>query len=122
VPFPVKTSTPDFAASSSPKVKAIYLNGKRYEPEWQYSYPFTNLYFNADGKSPLRFIVEVDQTAARWQIVISPHIEDSASTSKPTFVLNNLETIHCESRVALQVETSMEEIQAKLGNHRVFDY
>lgn len=129
VSFPVETPTPSAASIVSPRVKAVYLNGKSYEPEWLYPYPFTNLFLEPDGESLLRFMVEIDppvflteRTASQWQIVIQPHTPDSTSPDKPTFVLNNLVTTQCGSRAALQVETSMEEIQSELGNHRAFDY
>jgi hypothetical protein len=129
MPFPEQTSTPDVTASSTPKIKAIYLNAKRYDPEWPYSFPFTNLYFEPNGESALRFTVEVDhaysstgQTTLGWQIVIYPHMEGEKSANKPTFVLDNLETITCESRTAFVVKTSLEEIQKELGNYRVFNY
>jgi hypothetical protein len=126
MPFPGQTATPDGATSSGPKVKALYLNGKPYDPGWPYSFPFTNLYFEPDGKSALRFTVEIAHDSlstgetAGWQILIYPHGE--GENNRPTFVLDNLETIHCESRAAFTIETSLEEIQKELGHHRVFDY
>jgi hypothetical protein len=127
--IPEQTTVSDSNAFSSPKIKTIYLNGKSYDPEWPYSYPFTNLYFEPDGKSPLRFFVELDnastsrgQADAGWQIVIYPHVEDEKPTKQPFLVLDDFQEISCDSRTAFFVETSLEEIQKELGNHRVFDY
>lgn len=124
---PEHTDTIDNTASSSPTIKAVYLNGKRYDPGWTYSFPFTNLYFELDGESTLRFIVELDnalagQTDTGWQIVVHHHIEGEETANQQTLVLDNIQEISCDSRPALLFETSLEEIQKELGNHRVFDY
>lgn len=136
-PVQENTTTSDAAASSSPKIKNVYLNGKRFDPEWSYSFPFTNLYFESDGESVLRFIVEVElddalgnqltspstgQANAGWQIVIRSHTEGEKLANQPTLVLNKIQEINCDSRAAFLVETSLEKIQKELGNHRVFDY
>jgi len=132
---PEQTTTPDAATFPSPKIKTVYLNGKSYDPEWLYSFPFTNLYFEPDGESTLRFIVELDdasvnqlaspstrQANAGWQIVIYRHIGGEKLTNQSALVLDNIQEINCDSRTALLIKTSLEEIQKELGNHRVFDY
>ena len=125
-PVPEHTTTPGIASSNA-KIKAVYLDGKNYDPEWFYSFPFTNLYFEADGESILRFIVELDDASAGqvnsgWQIVIYSHVEDEKPTDQSVLVLGNTQEINCDSRTAFLIETSLEEIRKKLGNHRIFDY
>jgi hypothetical protein len=129
MPFPEQTKTPDIVTSSSPKIKTVYLNGKIYDPEWPYSFPFTNLYFEPERRSILRFVVELDHAFpltewanAEWRIVIHPHIEGEKVENEPILVLDNLQTINCDSRIAFLVETTLEEIQKELGDYRVFDY
>ncbi len=103
MPFPAQTKTPDIVTSSSPKIKTVYLNGKIYDPEWLYSFPFTNLYFEPERRSILRFVVELDhafplmeRANAEWRIVIHPHIEGEKVENEPIFVLDNLQTINCD--------------------------
>jgi hypothetical protein len=129
MPFPEQTKTPDIVTTSSPKIKTVYLNGKNYDPEWPYSFPFTNLYFEPERRSILRFVVELDhafplteRANAEWRIVIHPHIEGEKVENEPILVLDNLQTINCDSRIAFLVETTLEEIQKELGDYRVFDY
>jgi hypothetical protein len=118
-----------------PKVRLIFHNGKYHDPEWSYSNPFTNLYFQPDGNSQLRFIVELDNISLNqflshntypeisgWQIIIYSPLEDKNVKERPTLVLDLDQKISCDSRPAFFAETSLEEIQEELGNQRVFDY
>lgn len=118
-----------------PKVKLIFHNGKYHDPGWSYSNPFTNLYFQPDGNSQLRFIVELDDISLNqflshniypeitgWQIVIYPPLEEKNIANLPTLVLDLDQKISCDSRPAFFTETSLEEIQEEIGNQRVFDY
>lgn len=50
------------------------------------------------------------------------YIEGEEIVNQQTIVLDNIQEISCDSRPALLFETSLEEIQKELGNHRVFDY
>ena len=132
---PPVSAFPDYDAPSNPRVINVYLNEKWYDPEGLYSHPFTNLYLQSDGESTLRFIVELDdesvnqlglfqegQSIEGWQIVIYPHTEDENLVDQPAYNLNELKWINCDSFRALLAETTLEEIQKELGEHRVFDY
>ncbi len=139
--YDVEDGCPSNAISPSsnfpvhPGIAQVYLNGKRYDPEWPYSAPFINLYFQPDGNSPLRFIVELDdisldqflfnvacQEVTGWQVIVSPHPENPDAAARPAVILDLDEKISCDSRPAFLAETSLEQIQEQLGNHRVFDY
>ena len=133
--YPSNAISPSANFPVHPGIAQVYLNGKRYDPEWPYSAPFINLYFQPDGNSPLRFIVELDdisldqflsndasQEITGWQVIVSPSLESPGAAARPAVILDLDEKISCDSRPAFLAETSLEEIQKQFGNHRVFDY
>lgn len=139
-PYPDSKGTPSEEEEGSSfllplKVKQIYLNGKSYEPGWLYSNPFINLYFQPDGNSPLRFIIELAEISFNqfisnnmypeltgWKINMYPHIEDENEIIRPAYSIDLDQKIGCDSRPAFYADTSLEKIREELGNQRIYDY